>query len=138
MIDASGLPPANVAFQHVDVLRGALTDFYVHPLIIREGFIMLDGRRAGWGRTVLTAWRFTGPATDAPLSVATVVNSWHQASDVLRLQWNEPDVLAATTARDYAVGLILYVQTIYPDGHKARFTVSSTFSVTVNFAAQNG
>lgn len=138
VIDGSGLAPANVAFQQVDALRGTLTDFFIHPLILREGYITLDGRAAGTGRTILTAWRYTGPPSDAPPSVATVAGALHPASDPMRLQWNQPDALAGGTGRDYDVPLILYVRTTYPDGHVADFTFSSTFSVTVNFAAQNG
>jgi len=138
VIDGSGLAPADVAFQQVDALRGRLTDFFIHPLIIREGYITLDGRAAGTGRTILTAWRYTGPPSDAPPSVATVAGALHPASDPMRLQWNQPDALTGGTGRDYDVPLILYVRTTYPDGHVADFTFSSTFSVTVNFAAQNG
>jgi hypothetical protein len=138
VIDGSGLAPANVAFQQVDALRGTLTDFFIHPLILREGYITLDGQAAGTGRTILTAWRYTGAQSDAPSSVATVAGAVHPASDPMRLQWNQPDALVGGTGRDYEVPLILYVRTTYPDGHVADFTFSSTFSVTVNFAAQNG
>jgi hypothetical protein len=138
VIDGSGLAPTTVAVQQVDALRGTLTDFFIHPLILREGYITLDGRAAGTGRTILTAWRYTGPPSDAPPSVATVAGALHAASDPMRLQWNQPDALAGGTGRGYDVPLILYVRTTYPDGHVADFTFSSTFSVTVNFAAQNG
>ncbi len=138
VIDGLGLAPANVAFQQVDALRGTLTDFFIHPLVLREGYITLDGRPAGSGHTILTAWRYTGPPSDAPPSVATVAGTLHEANDPMRLQWNQPDPLAGGTGRDYDVPLILYVRTTYPDGHVADFTFSSTFSVTVNFAAQNG
>ncbi len=138
VIDGSGLAPADVAFQQVDALRGTLTDFFIHPLILREGYISMDGRAAGTGRSILTAWRYTGPPSDAPASVATVAGALHPASDPMRLQWNQPDALAGGTGRDYDVPLTLYVRTTYPDGHVADFTFSSTFSVTVNFAAQNG
>ncbi len=138
VIDGSGLAPANVAFQQVDALRGTLTDFFIHPLILREGYITLDGRAAGTGRTILTAWRYTGPQSDAPPSVATMAGALHPARDPMRLQWNQPDALAGGIGRDYEVPLVLYVRTTYPDGHVADFTFSSTFSVTVNFAAQNG
>ena len=46
--------------------------------------------------------------------------------------------LSGTTGRDYLVPVTLFVRTTYPDGHVADFTFDSTFSVTVNFAAQNG
>ena len=138
VIDGSGLPPGKVGFRHVDVLRGALTDFYIRPAILREGYVTLDGRRAGTGRTALIAWEFSGPATDAPAAVATGVGTEHGPSDPLRLQWNAPDVIAGSIGRDYSVALILYVRTTYPDGHAATWSFPSTFSVTVNFAAQNG
>lgn len=138
VIVGSGLPPADVSLQRVDVLRGTLTDFYIHPLILREGSITLDGRPAGFGRTVLIAWRYTGPRTDAPISVGTIAGTRHSATEPLRLQWNEPDALNGTSSHDYATPMTLYVRTTYPDGHVADFVFDSTFSVTVNFAAQNG
>jgi hypothetical protein len=138
VIDGSGLAPANVAFQHVDALRGTLTDFYIHPLILQEGYITLDGRPTSAGHTILIAWRYAGPPTDAPASVGTVAGPSHSASDPMRLQWNQPDALVGTASDDYAVPVILRVRTTYPDGHMAVFTFESTFSVTVNFAAQNG
>jgi hypothetical protein len=138
VIDGSGLPPANVAFQHVDALRGTLTDFFIHPLILQEGYITLDGRAAGAGHTILTAWRYAGSPTDAPSSVGTVPGPSHSAAEPLRLQWNQPDAVVGTTGHDYVVPVILAVRTTYPDGHIADFTFESTFSVTVNFAAQNG
>jgi hypothetical protein len=128
VIDGSGLAPANVAFQLVDALRGTLTDFFIHPLILREGYITLDGRAAGTGRTILTAWRYTGPPSDAPPSVATMAGTLHPAADPMRLQWNQPDALAGGTGRDYDVPLILYVRTTYPDG-PSRISLSAARSV---------
>lgn len=126
------------AFQHVEALRGTLTDFYVRPTIIREGYLTYDGIRAGGARSGLSSWRYTGPPTDAPPGTSTVPNAVYRETDPLRLQWNAPDVVIGQHAQDYTVPLVLAVRTVYSDGHVVTFQISSNFTVTVGFAAENG
>jgi hypothetical protein len=56
----------------------------------------------------------------------------------MQLQWNTPDRIAGGRLQDYAVPVTLYVETRFPDGHVAFYVIPSTFSVSVDFAAQSG
>jgi len=56
----------------------------------------------------------------------------------MRLQWNSPDRIVSAQPQDYIVPVSLLVETRFPDGHRASYVIASSFSVTVNFAAQSG
>jgi hypothetical protein len=56
----------------------------------------------------------------------------------MRLQWNSPDRIVGGQRQDYAVPVTLYLETRFPDGHLASYVIASSFSVSVDFAAQSG
>jgi hypothetical protein len=126
------------AFRHVDALRGAFTTFAVRLVIVREGVMFVDGVPSGWGQSRLMAWRYDGSVSDAPTGSGTRPGSAHNADQALRLQWNAPDRLAGSQPQDYVVPVTIIVQTRYPDGHLASYAIASSFTVSVNFAAESG
>jgi hypothetical protein len=125
-------------FRHIDVLRGALTTLSVHLLIAREGLLLVGGRPNGFGRSRLTAWRFDGGLSDAPPGSGTIPGTPRGAGEPMRLQWNSPDRIVRGQLQDYDVPVALYVETRFPDGHVASYVILSSFSVSVDFAAQSG
>jgi hypothetical protein len=137
-LGAAAGPDNAVAFRHIEVLRGALTTLSVHLLINREGLLVVDGVPRGFGQSQLTGWRFDGGQSDAPPGIGTVPHHTHGAADVMRLQWNSPDRIVGSQQQDYAVPVTLYVETRFPDGHFASYVIASSFSVSVDFAAQSG
>ncbi len=130
--------PSGTAFRHIDGLRGAITSLSVQLLILREGQLTIGGVPDGFGRTWLTGWRLDGAPSDAPPGIGTVPGGSHRAGDPLRLQWNNPDRIVGGQARDYVVPVTLFVATRFPDGHIASYAIASSFSVSVNFAAESG
>jgi hypothetical protein len=62
----------------------------------------------------------------------------HGSTEPLRLQWNSPDRIVSGQLQDYGVPITLYVQTLFRDGHAASYVIPSSFSVSVDFAAQSG
>ncbi len=135
-IDASGVPPADGGFRHVEALRGALTDFYVRLLVERQAEETIDGIRVGWGHSTLTAWRYLGPPTDSGSAAGTPPFAVLGPVQPLRLQWDTPDLVAGSRTQDYAIRVILYLRTVYPDGHVRWDAITSSVSVTVDFTAQ--
>ena len=131
-------PTSTVAFRHIDALRGALTTMSIHLVVIREGLITIDGARGGFGQSRLTGWRLDGGVLDAPGNSGTTVGASHSAGEPMRLQWNSPDRIVSAQPQDYIVPVSLLVETRFPDGHMAAYVIASSFSVTVNFAAQSG
>ncbi len=125
-------------FRRIEVLRGALTTLSVHLMINREGLVLVDGVPRGFGRSRLTGWRFEGAPSDAPPDSGTLPYRTHGASELMQLQWNTPDRIVSGRILDYAVPVTLYVETRFPDGHVALYVIPSTFSVSVDFAAQSG
>jgi hypothetical protein len=130
--------PSTTAFRHIDGLRGALTRLAIQLLIIREGQLTIDGVPRGSGRSWLTGWRLDGASSDAPPGVGTVPGGRHPAGEPLRLQWNTPNQIVGGQPRDYVVPVTLFIATRFPDGHVAFYAIASSFSVSVNFAAQSG
>lgn len=126
------------AFRHIDALRGALTTLSIHLLVAREGVLTIGGVPDGFGQSWLTAWRLDGAPSDAPAGSGTTPGAIHVASDPMRLQWDSPDHIVGARAQDYLVPTTLYVTTRFPDGHLASYGIASSFSVSVNFAAQSG
>lgn len=137
-IEASGVPASPSGFTHVEALRGVLNDLYVRLLVLQDGNVTSGGRRVGSGRTSLMGWRFLGPTTDAPPGVDTPVLAFHGPGEPLRLQWDAPDRLSGIWAQDYSVVLMVYVRTVYSDGHVQTDSLTATITVTVDFAAQAG
>jgi hypothetical protein len=133
-----GTPTSTVAFRHIDALRGALTTLSIHLAVIREGVISIDGVRRGFGQSRLTGWRLDGGVLDAPGNSGTTVGVTHPAGDPMRLQWNAPNRIVRAQPQDYVVPVTLLIETRFPDGHLASYAIASSFSVTVNFAAQSG
>lgn len=138
LADRSGIPHAPASFSRVDVLRGALTNFAIRLRVIQEGRLVINGRASGWGQSRLVSWRYDGPSSDAPTGMSTRPGTFNPAVEPLQLQWNAPGLFVGGHARDYIVPLTLHLETRYPDGHLGRYTIASTFSVSVNFAAQSG
>jgi hypothetical protein len=132
-----GAPPAN-AFRQIDGLRGALTTLSIQLLILREGQLTIDGAARGFGRSSLTGWRLDGLPSDAPPGVGTVPGTIHHAGEALRLQWNSPNPIVGGQPHDYVVPITLFVTTLFPDSHVASYAIASSFSVSVNFAAESG
>jgi len=135
-LDAS--PDPTSSFLHVEALRGALTTFSLHLLVIREAEIRSGTALVGIGKSRLIRWRYDGPVSEAPAGSATVPGRLQEASVPLRLQWNEPDRISAKQLQDYVIPLTLYVETRFQDGHVGQYLLHSTFSVTVDFTAQSG
>jgi hypothetical protein len=131
-------PDSIAAFRHIDGLRGALTSLSLQLLITREGQLVVDGVPSGVGHSWLTGWRLDGARSDAPPGVGTVPGDRHRAGEPLRLQWNTPNHIVGGQSRDYVVPVTLFIATRYPDGHVAPYAVASSFSVSVNFAAESG
>jgi len=130
--------PSTAAFRHIDGLRGALTSLSVQLLILREGELVIDSVTRGFGHSWLTGWRLDGAPSDAPPGVGTVPGGSHSAGEPLRLQWNTPNHILGGQPRDYVVPVTLFIATRFPDGHIASYAIASSFSVSVNFAAESG
>jgi hypothetical protein len=136
-----GLPigaPTTTAFRHIDGLRGALTSLSVQLLILREGELLINGAPRGFGHSWLTGWRLDGAPSDAPRGIGTVTGASHRAGELLRLQWNAPNHILGGQPRDYVVPVTLFVTTRFPDDHVDSYAIASSFSVSVNFAAESG
>ncbi len=129
---------AGPAFRHIEVLRGALTTLSLHLLINREGLLVVDGVSRGFGQSRLTGWRFDGGPSDAPAGTGTVPHRAHGSGEVMLLQWNNPDRIVGGQRLDYIVPVTLFVETRFPDGHLASYVIASSFSVSVDYAAQSG
>jgi PKD domain-containing protein len=125
-------------FRHIDALRGALTTLLVHLLIVREGLLTVDGVSHGFGQSRLTGWRFNGAPSDAPPGSGTSPGTRYDPAEPMRLQWNSPDRIVSGQLQDYVVAVTLYVETIFPDGHAASYVIASSFTVSVDFAAESG
>jgi hypothetical protein len=130
--------PSTTAFRHIDGLRGALTSLSVQLLILREGMLLINGAPRGFGHSWLAGWRLDGAPSDAPPGVGTVPGGRHIAGEPLRLQWNTPNHILGGQPRDYVVPVTLFIATRFPDGHVASYAIASSFSVSVNFAAESG
>lgn len=126
------------AFRHIEVLRGALTTLSVHLLMVREGVLLVDGVPRGFGQSRLTGWRYDGALSDAPPGSGTLPYRMHAAGDLMRLQWNSPDRILGGQRQDYVVPVTLFLETRFPDGHLGFYVSASSFSVSVDFAAQSG
>jgi hypothetical protein len=126
------------SFRRVDVLRGALTNFAVRLQVTQEGRLVINGRPGGWGESRLLSWRYDGPSSDAPAGSSTRPGRFYAAAEPLRLQWNSPGLVVGGRPQDYVVPITLQLETRYPDEHLARYVIASTFSVSINFAAQSG
>jgi hypothetical protein len=131
-------PPSATAFRHIDSLRGALTSLSVQLLIVREGELVVNSVPRGFGHSWLVGWRFDGAPSDAPPGVGTAPGGRHAPGEPLRLQWNVPDHILGGQPRDYLVPVTLFIATRFPDGHVASYAIGSSFSVSVNFAAESG
>jgi len=125
-------------FRQIDALRGAFTTLAVRLLAIREGVLRIDGVARGFGQSRLTGWRLDGVVSDAPRGSGTTPGTIHAASEPMYLQWNAPDRIVGAQTQEYVVPVTLYVDTRFPDGHVASYAIRSSFSVSVNFAAQSG
>lgn len=132
----NGSPGAG--FRQIDALRGALTTLTIRLLVAREGVLRIDGVARGLGQSRLTGWRLDGMASDAPAGSGTLPGTIHAAAEPMYLQWNAPDRIVGPQTQQYVVPVTLYVDTHFPDGHVASYAIRSTFSVSVNFAAQSG
>jgi hypothetical protein len=130
------IPSGAAAFRHVDVLRGAPTAFAVRLIVLREGLSLVDGVVNGLGKSTLIAWRYDGAMTYA--AARTSPGAIRTPDQPLRLQWNAPDRLAGSQPQDYVVPVTILVQTRYPDGHVAKYVVATSFTVSVDFAAESG
>ncbi|GAC1481834.1 MAG: hypothetical protein PVSMB9_07290 [Candidatus Dormibacteria bacterium] len=133
-----GTAPGAGSFRRVEALRGDLTDFFIHLVITREGQIRLGAALAGTASTRLLRWRYDGAASDAPPSAGARTGQIGDPGNPVRLQWNQPDRLSGKQPEDYQVPITLFVQTRFSDGHSIIYAIRSTFSVTIEFAAQSG
>lgn len=130
--------PAATGFRHIDALRGSLTRLRVHALVVHEGLLIVAGNAGGLGRSQLTAWRLDGSPSDAPVGSGTAPGRILAVGDPLVLQWNAPDPIVSAQPQDYTVPVTLFIETRFPDGHIASYAIPSSFSVTVDFAAESG
>jgi hypothetical protein len=124
-------------FRHIDGLRGALTSLWVHMNLVREGVVMIRGAATGSGHSRLVGWRLNASA-DGVVAGGTLPGTVYRPDDLMHLQWNAPDRIVGNKAQDYVLPVTLFVETRYPDGHVGSWMVASSFSVTVNYAAQSG
>jgi hypothetical protein len=125
-------------FRHIEALRGALTTLSVQLLIFREGVLVVNGLPHGFGESRLIGWRLEGTPSDAPPGSGTLPGTTHRPGEPIRLQWNSPDRIVRSQLQDYAVPVTVNVETRFPDGHVASYKIGSSFSVSVDFAAQSG
>jgi hypothetical protein len=125
-------------FRRIDVLRGALTTLSLHLVIVREGLLMVDGVPQGFGHSRLIGWRYNGARSDAPPGSGTTPGTTYAADEPMRMQWNSPDRILSGQLQDYSVPVTLYVETIFSDSHVGSYVIPSSFSVSVDFAAQSG
>lgn len=130
--------PLTAGFRRIDALRGALTLIGIRVSIIQEGVMTINGRKAGLGTSTLLAWRLDGMPSDAPAGAGTIPGTIHPSADVMALQWNTPDAVGPGGNQTYQVPVTLYVRTRFPNGHIGNYVIPSTFSVSVNFAADSG
>ena len=130
--------PSAPGFRHIEALRGSLTRLAVHLLVAREGLLTVDGHPRGFGQSRLMAWRLDGSPSDAPSGSGTAPGRVHTSQDPLVLQWNTPDRVERAQPQDYVVPVTLFIQTSFPDGHIASYAIPSSFSVSVDFAAESG
>jgi hypothetical protein len=140
VVPSLGSSPSPLAsgFRRIDALRGALTLIGVRVSIIQEGVMTISGRRAGLGRSTLVAWRLDGIRSDAPPGVGTIPETIHPPSDLMALQWDTPNAIGPGGTQTYQIPVTLYLQTRFPNGHIGTYMIPSTFSVSVNFAADSG
>jgi len=129
---------SGAGFRQIDALRGTLTTLVVRLLVIHEGVLRLDGIARGFGQSRLTGWRFDGTLSDAPRGSGTAPGTVHAASEPIYLQWNAPDHIVGTLTQEYVEPMTLFVDTHFPDGHIESYAIRSSFSVSINFAAQSG
>ena len=137
-LGSGGGGTSGAGFRQIDALRGALTTLTVRLLVIHEAVWRIDGSARGFGQSRLSGWRLDGAASDAPAGSGTIPGTIHPASDPMYLQWNAPDRIVGAHAEEYVVPMTLYVDTRFPDGHVASYAIRSSFSVSINFAAQSG
>ncbi len=137
-LEGSGVPPGLAAFDHIEALRGTMNDLYVRMAVLQNGYFIVNGIRAGSGRSSLTGWQFLGPRTGMPAYLGTVVGSFHDPTEALRLEWEAPDRVTLSGLQDYSVSLLIYVRTVYSDGQVRDHVMASTITVTVDFPAQAG
>lgn len=130
--------PPNAAFRHIDALRGSLTTLAIHMDLLQEGQLTIGGQPRGFGRSTLVAWRLDGAPSDAPAPSGTRPGRVYPATNPLVLQWNTPDRIERAQLQDYVVPITLFVATLFPDGHLVTYAIPSSFSVTVDFAAESG
>jgi PKD repeat protein len=136
----TGNVPVSTAagFRHIDALRGSLTTLTIHMDLLQEGQLTIGGQPRGFGHSTLVAWRLDGAASDAPATSGTRPGRVYPAVDPLVLQWNAPDRIERALLQDYVVPVTLFAATLFPDGHLATYAIPSSFSVTVDFAAESG
>lgn len=134
----AGPDPSLPGFRQVDALRGRLTLLSVHLLLIREAELLVDGRLQGYGQSLLTGWRLDGTGSDAPAGTGTRPGTMHPAADLMVMQWNAPDRIDGNQARPYVIPVTLFVRTRFPDGRVASYAIATSFTVSVNFAAESG
>jgi hypothetical protein len=137
-VHGEAAPRVTLGLRHVEVPRGRLVDFYLMPIVIREGSLIVDGARTGSAHSTMVAWQFAGPAGGGPSGQATVPLTWNRPVDPLRLQWNAPDAIVAGQPHDYRVAVTLLINTHFSDGHQQRFSIPSGFDVSVRYSAQQG
>ncbi|MDQ6883668.1 MAG: hypothetical protein M3077_05435 [Candidatus Dormibacteraeota bacterium] len=126
------------AFRQVDTLRGALTQFSVHALVTQEAWIRVGTAAAGTAHSHLVRWQYLGAASDAPATVGTHTGQVGEPTTPLQLQWNLPDRLSRGGLQEYVVPIRLFIETRFSDGHVGIYGIDSSFSVSVDFAAQSG
>jgi hypothetical protein len=137
-IGSAGRGSSGAGFRQIDALRGALTRLDVRLLIVREGLMRIDGVPRGSGQSRLTGWRLDGAGSDAPAGSGTVPGAIQAPAEPMYLQWNAPDRIVGASTQEYVVPVTLYVDAHFPDGHVGSYAIRSSFSVSVNFAAQSG
>lgn len=130
--------PVLGGLRQINVARGRLTLLAVHCLLLREASLTVNGHLQGFAQSQLIAWRLDGGAADGASGPGTIVGTIHPAADLLTLQWDLPDRLQNGQPAAYSVPITLFVRSRFPDGHLVTYSIASSFSVLVNFAAESG
>jgi hypothetical protein len=129
--------PGLTGFREINVARGRLTIMALHVEVLREAELYVDGRLTAYAHSRLIAWRMDRGSGNGASATGTPPGL-HQAGEFVSLQWDLPDRVQRGQPQAYTVPVTLFVESRYPDGHIATYSIASSFSVVVNFAAESG
>ncbi|MHB8572410.1 MAG: PKD domain-containing protein [Candidatus Dormibacteria bacterium] len=129
--DGSDTTPADTGLTSVDALRGLLTDFYMRPQVVREGYMTSDGLTSGGASTQLSSYSLTA----APGATAGPAPAGDGPGDPVSLQWDQPDVLNGGADVPYQLQLHVDMLTTFADGTHRHYPFDGPVAVQVRYSA---